>query len=221
MKHPVYIMGDFNIDLINSNSKTVDYLGISIQNMFIQLIESPTRVSSISSTLIDHVFHNNVEEVQATVHKISITDHYATSIRVPFSKDTKRSENVLKREMKFLIDENARMSYLTELHSSLETIYSQQNLETGFTEFINSLNNTVTKHTSYKYQRKVRKPAWWTKRIKNAISKKNKVFRIYQCCPTRANFLHYKQCRNNVCSMLHSAKKDYFSQNFNSKFDHG
>ena len=42
---------------------------------------------------------------------------------------------------------------------------------------------------------------------------------MYQRCPTRANFLHYKQCRNNVCSMLHSAKKDYFSQKFNSIMD--
>lgn len=57
---PIYVMGDFNINLLNAETCnfTKDFL-FSLQSYsFIPTIDKPTRVNSNSATLIDNIFVN-------------------------------------------------------------------------------------------------------------------------------------------------------------------
>ena len=57
-----YIMGDFNLNLMNhqSSPKTGEFLDSIYSNMFHPLISRPTRITSNAATLIDIIFTNNI-----------------------------------------------------------------------------------------------------------------------------------------------------------------
>ena len=53
-----YIMGDFNIGLLKfqTHGKTNDFIEFMISEGYIPLITKPTRVTTYSATLIDHIY---------------------------------------------------------------------------------------------------------------------------------------------------------------------
>ena len=58
-----YIMGDFNINILNSHSHqpTNEFINVMTSNSLYPLISKPTRITSSSATLIDNIFTNNLE----------------------------------------------------------------------------------------------------------------------------------------------------------------
>ena len=54
-KRDIYILGDFNINLLNSDthSNTSDFIDMMFATSFLPLINRPTRISDNSATLID------------------------------------------------------------------------------------------------------------------------------------------------------------------------
>ena len=76
----IYIMGDFNIDLLHAETSCYaqDFL-LSLQSFsFIPTIDKPTRVYNNSATLIDNILTNKVD-VEITSRNIisDISDHYS------------------------------------------------------------------------------------------------------------------------------------------------
>ena len=55
----IYIMGDYNINLLNSDthSPTGHFLDLMYSNMLFPLLTRPTRVTAHSATLIDKIFY--------------------------------------------------------------------------------------------------------------------------------------------------------------------
>ena len=57
-----YLMGDYNINLLNfvTHQKTNDFIDSVIAQGFIPHITKPIRVTSVSETIIDHIYSNNI-----------------------------------------------------------------------------------------------------------------------------------------------------------------
>ena len=76
--YEVYIMGDFNVDLIKSNShrQSTEFLeGFYSESMY-PLISLPTRITDTSATLIDNIFTNNViDQIKSGLLTTRISDH--------------------------------------------------------------------------------------------------------------------------------------------------
>ena len=74
------VLGDFNICLLNNKSKLCkDYKSLLKYYNCKQLVNSPTRVTEKSSTLLDHIFTNNIEKFsQSGVLPMGLSDHYIT-----------------------------------------------------------------------------------------------------------------------------------------------
>ena len=76
----IYIMGDFNIDLLHAETSCYaqDFL-LSLQSFsFIPTIDKPTRVYNNSATLIDNILTNKVDVEITSGNIISyISDHYS------------------------------------------------------------------------------------------------------------------------------------------------
>ena len=75
-----YLMGDFNIDLLKSES--CDYTSRFLEQMFtssfIPLILRPTRITQHTATLIDNIFTNDIENIEDSTNGIlfcDISDH--------------------------------------------------------------------------------------------------------------------------------------------------
>ena len=85
-----YILGDFNINLMGQIpaqwQHIIDSVGLE------QLASEPTRVTSKTSTLIDHIYTNaNKSKLSVTVPKINLSDHF------PICLDIKRLKSVKKK----------------------------------------------------------------------------------------------------------------------------
>ena len=75
------IMGDFNIDLLKfqTHGKTSDFIESTISKGYLPLITKPTRVTTYSATLIDHIYSNATSQNYDSGIKISdVADHFGT-----------------------------------------------------------------------------------------------------------------------------------------------
>ena len=77
----IYIMGDYNINLLNSDthSPTGHFFYLMYSNMLVPLITHPTRVTANSATLIDNIFTSNMCNSGTIIQGVfvtDITDHY-------------------------------------------------------------------------------------------------------------------------------------------------
>ena len=79
-KKNVVHMGDYNLDLINSGTHrpTNEFIEINYANLCIPLINKPTRITNNSSTLIDNIFSNIIEDdlCNKGILYWSISDHF-------------------------------------------------------------------------------------------------------------------------------------------------
>ena len=72
-------MGDFNIDLLQSNKhNTMDeFISNVFSQGFVPVIAKPTRISHDSATLIDHIYTNNITSPSKSgIITTDIADHF-------------------------------------------------------------------------------------------------------------------------------------------------
>ena len=73
-----YLCGDFNIDLLQSDTKTVikNYSDMLFSLGCLPLIKYPTQIAHSSATLIDHFYSNSITQ-KTTSHTLTedISDH--------------------------------------------------------------------------------------------------------------------------------------------------
>ena len=76
----VYLTGDFNINLLqyNTENNTNHFVNTLLQNNLLPLINSPTRITGSSETLIDNIFTNkfNNVKIHSGIIKTDISDHF-------------------------------------------------------------------------------------------------------------------------------------------------
>lgn len=76
-KRQFVMLGDFNIDVLNSENQITRRLSDTLNSFGLKWsVNSPTRVSATSGTAIDNVI-TNMTNVCVTVIKTAISDHYA------------------------------------------------------------------------------------------------------------------------------------------------
>ena len=74
-----YLMGDYNINLLNfiAHQKTNDFVDNAISQGFIPHITKPTRTTSHSATLIDHLYSNhNHPNYESGIIITDVADHF-------------------------------------------------------------------------------------------------------------------------------------------------
>ena len=71
-----YRMGDFNIDLLKSESGkyAIPFTEQFFTSSFVPLLTKPTRITSHSSKLIANIFTNNINNIDESIHGIIFCD---------------------------------------------------------------------------------------------------------------------------------------------------
>ena len=75
----IFLIGDFNINLLNyeSHGETNDFINIMISHYLLLHILHPTHVTDHSATVIDNIFSNNTSYEKASGNIITqISDHF-------------------------------------------------------------------------------------------------------------------------------------------------
>ena len=199
----VLILGDFNIDMLKPHTcwdTTATLFGLT------QLIQSPTRITPSSSTLIDHIYTKNPSAISSTeVGDLGISDHYPISctkaIKLPKLLKNKHT-TITFRSFKnfnsdtFLYDLSCTPFYGILLHSDPNLA-----LDIWYSYFLAVLD----KHAPVRRKR-VKQPTlppWLTQTIIQTMAERDKMKKS-------KNFAEFKYLRNKVKSLVRAAKKDYF-----------
>ena len=208
-----YLLGDINININNSKVSKCG-LGISLQewcNMFdiSQIINSPTRITSDSESLIDHIYVSNTEKVaQSGVIDLGFSDHSMIFCTRKTVRSLYNSHNSVKiRSMKNYSVEtlNAKLNSVDWLE-----FYSSTCVDTALTIFCNTFTDILDSIAPIKTIRiKQRTEPWMTDNILQNIRERNRTF--YNFRKTKSHLLYKKYCqlRNKVQRLVKEAKQNY------------
>ena len=132
------MLGDTNIDHnktstdpeINHYFNCLECLGCT------NLIETPTRVTKKSQTIIDHCYTNNVQEVKAEVMISDISDHYVITAK---SLETFNA-NKIERPRVRVFSEETPTQYFNLLQNRLQNYQISTCVDQNFEHLIDSMN---------------------------------------------------------------------------------
>ena len=103
----IVVLGDFNIDILPSSNHPLEKSWSDIAHNYelSQIITKPTRVTSTTKTLLDHIYINtNIITKYSDVLKWSISDHFPVYLVIgnyDHEKEKKKKHTVISyREVK-------------------------------------------------------------------------------------------------------------------------
>ena len=219
---PVFIMGDFNMDLLklNTNVRYIEYFKLMSSFGYFPLIRRPTRVTLDSKTLIDHLWTTEPSDVvDSGIILYDLSDHF------PIFTCVKRSyadSNVDDRYVVFKrrINNDTCDSVFRERLSTVD--WSILQFSPSVDEMYETFSNIISEAYDYAYpltevrRKKVDliKP-YINADVKNLIKEKHRVQRLFRLYPYTYSG-QYKRIRNKVNKAVAKAKRNYFSSKLNS-----
>ena len=213
IRFPCYLMGDVNINLINhaSHKNTLEYLDLIYSNGFIPVINRPTRVTSQTATLIDHILTNDFigKSLYQGVLLTDITDHYPIfSITHDDSIQLRDDEYIVFRKMK---QENYDQFYRCISEIDWMDVTSNSSCEHAFTLFHEKMKTCYNK--SFPLQKVKRKYnnriPWLTDDLRAAIKIKNKLYVKSKKHDTAYDKSEYSNYKYNLEKSLKLQEKYY------------
>ena len=204
-----YNCGDINIDLLQCELKASvkNYKEMLVSLGCLPLIKYPTRISSSSATLIDHLYTNNVTHVTATyILYEDIFDHLPVMLLLKNKTHKITSNNTLIRDTKYFISDE----FLIDLYDNFENWQTVNQ----------SVDDTSSKHAplrkkSRKEQKICVKP-WITKGILASSKMKNKLYTV-SLKGSIQKIQQYKIYRNKFTHLKEKAKENYYNNLINQK----
>ena len=96
------VMGDFNIDLLNStkHQNTEDFLNLMLENLMMPSIIGPTRINDNDKyTLIDNIFFSDFDSIDCSGNLLCpITDHLPNFLRLNLKTTDNNDRTILRRD---------------------------------------------------------------------------------------------------------------------------
>ena len=184
-KHKFLICGDFNIALLKhySSSKIDSYLSTHLYSEFcFNLITKPTRITSHSSTLLDHLYTNMLsKQITSGILTHDISDHLPTFCIIPIKVDIVEQTKTFRCAKNFNVDDYVMDVENLVSDSFIDCCNNNGNEEFAFNNFINGFSNIINHHlpikTTPRKRRKTNHKLWLKTGILNSIKTKNKLFR--------------------------------------------
>jgi len=217
---PVVLVGDFNINLLNQQSKQInDFYEETIFNDFTQAIKSYTRVTHNTSSLIDHVYFKNINKQSIIAGTIltDLSDHFSTFLILKGNRIYNKNEQPLRRIYSKVNMKKFSDSLPTAMNKFLNDI-DIFNSEESWSAFINALKSLIDKSfPSTKFSRsKQRDKDWMSSEIKKECKLKEKLYKNYLKNKTDYRLNKYQVQKRIVNNMICKAKRSYYEKYFDN-----
>lgn len=214
--YQAYICGDFNINLKEKNSSSENLELIMLSYSFRNIVDSPTRVTLESETLIDLVITNDDSHIKNEVLKSDLSDHFPIL--------TTFKENSLQINEKYTYrnySEKNLTGFKLECNQlNWDEIYNEQNPDVAYDIFYTKLMSIYNKYFPDIQGNKIHKVndlPWITKELKKSKKIKNKLFKKYLKSKDLLDLNIYKNHRNKLNREFRQAKIEYYNKTFISK----
>ena len=149
-----YIEGDFNADLLKSNSdiNIKDFMNLTYSLGCIPLITHSTRITTTSSTLLDHVYTNNVVgEHKSFILVEDVSDHLPVMVcsNLSLPKSEKSTVTLIRDTKNFEVEK-----FLDKLTEGMELLgdIKEECIDNYTEKFIDSFHETLNIHAPLKKQ---------------------------------------------------------------------
>ena len=209
----VIILGDFNINLLEKHENWNNlFKSCNLQ----QLVNTPTRVTLQTQTLIDHIYVSNPQNIiEHSVPVFGLSDHFPVcltwskrGIKIPKCVHKKVSVRSYKNfdTEKFLADLSL---------ADFSAVYQQTNPDTALAVWYDNFKDIVDKHLPSRTirVRHENKPPWLNEEIIAEIRVRDKLL------SKTGKSEEFKKQRNKITAMKRAAKKKYFRELISSKSD--
>ena len=205
--------GDANIDLSTDNRMTNYYINMLHSYSLLPYITIPTRVTSSSSTVIDHMWSNILSDVMSGVIETDITDHFTVFMCI----SGKKSEgNLVRRQFRDCSVRNIE-KLQRDLSLKLNNFHMYNNINVTlrtkiFCEiFQSSYNMACPVRTKYISRSTLSKP-WFDEDLKKLCNIKHRMFKQYK--NGLIDFSVYNEFKNKFTSIVRRTKKNYYNDLF-------
>ena len=238
-KKHILIAGDFNIDLLKyaSDENSQNLIDTAATHGFAQIISRPTRITDHSSTLIDHVFTNQVVKVVSTsVVSIDLSDHLGTYVRISLDPSFDRTTSHLNanyapghnidqpREYRIFNEANNETFkglIKDETWQELDGLGAEARYEKFcdiYTKHYNTAYPLNTQRTRRKHERVNPKP-WVTSWLEDAFNRKNLLYLEFVKEPSIQNKTKYDKMKKFCEKHKNKAKSRYYKKYFDEHSD--
>ena len=223
-KKEIYLMGDFNINLLNygSHNKTNEFLDMMYSFNMYPLISKPTRISANKASLIDNIYSNTLEnQGQSGIIYDDLSDHFPI-YTVLKNKTCLSNCHQRKRQLKkrFINDDSLllfkkRLKNVDWSHDDSCTNVNEK-YDTFFEKFYDVYDACFPLQTVCDKKMPQLKRPWITKGILKSIRHKNKMYKISLKAPSSQNKLNYKNYKNKLTSIIRYSKYKHYNDIFSS-----
>ena len=207
----IILLGDLNYDCSMSLHDSVGYIESAFDLK--QIVESNTRVTQSSSTLIDIILTSMPQNhIHTDVLHTTFSDHYMVyTIIGTTMKPVQQHKNVTYNDYKNF---NAT-TYLNDVQRNVNFRPTDVNVDDTWNSFKSIFLNICEKHAPRRKRRlKNRFCPWVTPDIIEMMYTRDYLHKTAIKSGDTRHWMNYKRVRNKITSSVKSAKRNYFSNQF-------
>jgi hypothetical protein len=210
----IYILGDFNINYsLNQNTVCRTYHDtLSLYN-FCQIIDTPTRITTTTSNILDHILCNTPEKIcQSGTIDIGISDHMIIFCTRRNVKGIMNVNNVVEIRSMRNYEQEVYIDMLR--NANWENVLNDNEVNSAWRKFKDILDHIIDHIAPVKRVKvKSKTEPWMTGEIIEAIKERDKLFSTYRKNPANEQMYEsYCRKRNFVQRTVKRAKCEYVSE---------
>ena len=212
----VYLMGDFNINLINEDIHVpiTEFIDMLSSYSLYPSITKPTRITSKTATLIDNIFTNSHTKQTAGIIISDISDHLPIFTVIKLS--VYRHDHNIQFEKRDYNVKNVQMFKDRLRNENWDEVCISDDVNVSYRSFVNRFvslyDECIPKKLITKCKNsKTPKSPWITNALLKCINRKNSLYKKSLNKPTDTNISKYKMYRNKLNISLRLAKQNHFS----------
>jgi len=221
-KKEIILAGDFNIDLLKADKheQTKMFYNYMTSYQILPTISKPTRITDLTSSLIDNIFTNQWNKVNASsIIVTDISDHLPIMVRLNLNMpkcnkmETKNQRKTGKLEMEYF------QLLLSEINwTEITTACANEDANMAYNNFITNYKNAYNKafplYSPTKSKKRQNNQPWMTSGLLNSCKKKNKLYLKFIKQPNETNKKNFIIYRNKFKTTKKKAELLYYEIEF-------
>ena len=209
----IYWTGDFNIDLLktDSHASSNDFLQIMLSNSLYPVITKPTRITDYSATIIDNIFCNHQRVHFSGLIYTDISDHLPVFVM-------NNCDDVVEKQTVYFETRQMRRDNISNFNEMLSRqdwsdLMNITDTDEAYHVFIDTYTRIFDKCCP-KIIRKTcvgTKKPWMSPALMKSRRTKEKLYKKYITSPTPQNKAIYNAYKNKFTQIKRVSEKNYYS----------
>ena len=208
-----YLLGDYNLNLLNTDSHTLTREFVDIMYSYSLLPNIIKPIRERSATLIDNIFSNDLLSKNASISGLldtDITDHFPV-FHVVFSSKV----NINRHRSTFWSINSVNIDkFLNEIsHHDWTPVMQSSDAQESFSIFHASFLQIYNRCFPFRSKSAYKcNKHWLSEPLKKYIKENNRLYKYYKRKPNLNSEMRYKTYKNILTTTLRAAEKAYYSK---------